>query len=302
MKTIETLVPDIYYILENPHEWDKDKAEALGHSIAKVILEKLDKNNDKAYLRMSNLGTPCIRELWYKIHIPEAFEKLPASARLKFLFGDVIEQLLLFLAEEAGHKVDGKQTKLELFGVSGSRDAVIDGVTVDTKSASTQSFFKFKNGLKPDQDDFGYLTQLDVYREAGKEDPIVIDKNRAAFLVTDKTLGNVTLDIHKKRFNTDYEKLITQKRAILNSNRTPDRPTFNQEEGTTDFPDGKSGNRKLGTKCSYCGVKHLCWDYNLRVFKYSGAPRYLTKVVRLPDVPELEINNNSQEGEIENND
>ena len=50
MKKIETLVPDIYYILENPHEWDKEKAEELGHSIAKVILEKLDKNNDKAYL------------------------------------------------------------------------------------------------------------------------------------------------------------------------------------------------------------------------------------------------------------
>ncbi len=301
MKKIETLVPDIYYILENPHEWDKEKAEELGHSIAKVILEKLDKNNDKAYLRMSNLGTPCARELWYKINVPEAFEKLPAPARLKFLFGDVIEQLLLFLAEEAGHKVEGKQTKLELFGVHGSRDAVIDGVTVDTKSASTQSFFKFRNGLKPDQDDFGYLTQLDAYREAGKDDPIVEDKSRAAFLVADKTLGNVTLDIHKKRFNVNYEKLIAEKRAVLGRNKPPDRPLFNQEEGTTDFADGKSGNRKLGTKCSYCGVKHLCWDYSLRAFNYSGGPRFLTQVVRLPDVPELNIDN-PLEGEENNND
>lgn len=295
-KNIETLVPDIYYVLENPHKWDKEKAEELGHDIARIILEKLDKNNEQAYLRMSNLGTPCLRELWYKIHVPDAFEKLPAAARLKFLFGDIIEQLLLFLAKEAGHEVDGKQTKLELFGVRGSRDAVIDGVTVDTKSASTQAFFKFKNGLKPEQDDFGYLTQLDGYREAGRDDPIVSDKDRAAFLVADKTLGHVTLDIHKKR-NVNYEKVIAQKRAVLNANKPPERPIFNQKEGTTDFKDGESGNRKLGTKCGYCGVKHLCWDYSLRAFKYSGGPRFLTVVKRLPDVPELDINVNGEEVE-----
>lgn len=289
-KKIETLVPDIYYILENPHEWDKDKAEELGHDIAKIILEKLEKdnNNEPAYLRMSNLGSPCLRELWYKINIPDAFEKLPAPARLKFLFGDIIEQVLLFLAKEAGHEVNGKQTRLELFGVKGSRDAIIDGVTVDTKSASTQSFYKFRSGLTPDKDDFGYLTQLDGYREAGKEDPLVVDKDRAAFLVADKTLGNVTLDIHKKR-NVNYEKMIAERRAILNKNKPPERPIFNKEEGTTDFADGKSGNRKLGTKCSYCGVKNLCWENNLRAFAYSGGPRYLTQVIRLPDVPELHI-------------
>ncbi len=140
-----------------------------------------------------------------------------------------------------------------------------------------------------------------LFKEAGKDDPIVEDKSRAAFLVADKTLGNVTLDIHKKRFNVNYEKLIAEKRAVLGRNKPPDKPLFNQEEGTTDFADGKSGNRKLGTKCSYCGVKHLCWDYSLRAFNYSGGPRFLTQVVRLPDVPELNIDN-PLEGEENNND
>jgi hypothetical protein len=45
---------------------------------------------------------------------------------------------------------------------------------------------------------------------------------------------------------------------------------------------------KLGTGCSYCAFKKHCWP-GLRGFAYSGGPRYLTNVVKTPDVPEFEL-------------
>ena len=50
-------------------------------------------------------------------------------------------------------------------------------------------------------------------------------------------------------------------------------------------PDGKSGNMKLASGCSYCGFKHHCYP-ELRVFYYSTGPKYLTEVARQPKVTE----------------
>ena len=60
----------------------------------------------------------------------------------------------------------------------------------------------------------------------------------------------------------------------------------------SDVKDGVSGNRKLGTSCFYCNHKRECWkDVNngkgLRVYDYAMGYRYLTKVVREPDVREV---------------
>ena len=63
----------------------------------------------------------------------------------------------------------------------------------------------------------------------------------------------------------------------------PDTPI--PERCYPDIPDGKSGNMKLSVPCSYCSFKEHCWP-ELRTFIYSNGPRYLTKVVRTPDVYE----------------
>ena len=62
--------------------------------------------------------------------------------------------------------------------------------------------------------------------------------------------------------------------------------TTKPERGFSDVPDGKSGNLKLGVGCSYCAYKHHCWP-DLRTFIYSTGPRFLTRVTRLPNVPEV---------------
>ena len=52
------------------------------------------------------------------------------------------------------------------------------------------------------------------------------------------------------------------------------------------IPDGKSGNSKLSTGCSYCQFKDHCYP-NLRVFAYSYGPKYLVDVVKEPKVQEV---------------
>ncbi len=48
---------------------------------------------------------------------------------------------------------------------------------------------------------------------------------------------------------------------------------------------------KLSVGCSYCAYKNDCWSdandgHGLRKFIYSKGPRWLTKVVSEPNVPE----------------
>lgn len=225
---------------------------------------------------MSNVGSPCERKLYYSVNTPEEAEPLTASTIFKFSFGDMIELLLLFLSQTAGHTVEGTQDTQEIEGIKGHRDAVIDGVVVDVKSASTYSFAKFRDGdLSAGNDAFGYIDQLQSYLYAGQDDPVVTDKSRAAFLVADKTLGHICLDIHEKK-SIPYDLIYKHKKEMVNAPEAPPR-------GFTAVADGKSGNEKLGVNCSYCDFKDKCWP-GLQTYIYSTGPRYLTTVVREPKV------------------
>jgi len=280
MKTIETLVDDIHNVLDSESVLDISE-ELYGRFAARMtnlMKYRIAAPSDhKPRLRISNIGKPCERQVWLSIHEADKAEGLRPETRMKFLYGDMIEELLLFLAEVAGHKVEGCQDKITVEGVEGSRDAVIDGVLVDVKSASTYSFKKFQEGKLTEDDPFGYIGQIQTYLEGSQDDPIVTDKNRCAFLVLDKTLGHICLDIHQKvPFDV---KEITRGKVRMVEGPMPDR-AFEPE------PDGKSGNMKLGMQCSYCNMKKACYP-DLRTFLYYKGPVYLTHVAKTPDVPEV---------------
>src|SRR5690606_16490308 len=136
-KTIDTLVPDIEEVLLNglPDTVTDDDIDRFGQQLARTISAKLRREKREATLRMSNIGKPA-RQLWYEINTPEDGEPLRPEAYLKYLYGDILEDLLLFLAEAAGHTVVGRQDEQEIAGIKGHRDCVIDGTVVDAKSAS----------------------------------------------------------------------------------------------------------------------------------------------------------------------
>ena len=281
---IETLVDDIYKALEEGVE-DNDATE-FGRVMGDILEGRLlaeDGPGRKSRVWFSNVGGPCVRKLWYKLHHPDLSEPLRPATRLKFLYGDLVEGLLLDLARKSGHSVQYEQERLEHDGISGRIDAVIDGVLCDVKSASSFSFKKFKGGLEREEDAFGYLGQLGGYLLAIRETrpDIKCDPNRAAFLVVDKVTGSICLDIHQY---TDEEL-----REVGSSNAHNKLLAEGEERPERSFEpvaDGKSGNQKLAMQCGYCDFKSTCWP-GLRTFLYSDKPRFLTHVERVPDVYEV---------------
>lgn len=282
---IDTLIDDIYKLLEGkgvtPSEED---IRVFGNNLADMLASRMLPRKDPPTLRISNLGTKCDRKLWYNINTPELGEPLDGQTRLKFLYGDILEALLLFLSRQSGHEVSGEQTELDLFGVKGHRDAIIDGRLVDVKSASSYAFQKFKSGAlrlgELSNDPFGYIEQINGYYHASRDEAgDLTDKENVSFLVIDKVSGELCLDTHRPK-NRDYERVVQDRRRVLEGPLPP--------RGYSDLPDGKSGNRKLGTECSYCSFKQKCWP-GLRGFAYSGKPAYLTEVAREPNVPEFQV-------------
>jgi MoaA/NifB/PqqE/SkfB family radical SAM enzyme len=192
----------------------------------------------------------------------------------------LLEALILSLAVAAGHKVEGMQDKVSVFGVPGSRDAVIDGVTVDVKSASKYGFQKFYDGNLRQDDPFGYISQLSSYVFAGKDDPLVKDKTKGAFLVVQKDRFKLCLDEY------DFTEEIKQKEEEIE--RTKAMVAGPIPEGRIPpVPQSKSSqNTVLSTTCGYCEFRKVCWP-EARTFLYSTGPVYMVDVVNEPRVTEL---------------
>lgn len=279
-----TIPEDIYALLAdgNDHEVSEDNVEWAGEVFKDLLRTRLRKREEKKgeeVLRFSALGKKD-RQIWYKANKPEVAEKMPGKQNFKFLYGDTIEVLLLFLAKEAGHTVENCQKGVEEDGVKGSIDADIDGVLVDVKSASSFSFDKFKSGSYVFDDPFGYVSQLSGYANA-------LGRDRAGFLVADKVHGDIAfveLDEYTIAANPPGPR-IARLRDVINCTEPPERcyPLT---------PDGKSGNLKLGIGCSYCEFKNDCYsDANggrgLRKFFYSRGPVWLATVKREPNVQEI---------------
>jgi hypothetical protein len=284
-KSIDTLVEDIYALFDKPENWnpDPENIKAFGQRLATHIGARASLERGAPTLRLSNLGSPA-RKLWFTVNRPDAAEKLRPETKIKFLFGDILEELLLFLSKEAGHDVKGEQEELVVNGVVGHRDAVIDGRLVDAKSASSYSYQKFKDHGLPGNDPFGYVDQLGSYLHASKDDNLLTDKDVASFLVIDKQHGKLCLDTYGKT-GIDYDALVEEKRQVLALPEPPEEFCYNP------VPEGKSGNMKLPVECSYCPFKWECRT-DLRGFLYASGPVYLTKVTREPKVPEIDRDGN----------
>lgn len=285
-KLITTLIDDIYGLFGSGQEPSQEAVDDLAKALANHVRNAMAKREPKGHLRGSVIGTECERKLYYTVNHPEDAEPFQPQVHFKFLYGNLIEEMVLFLAQQAGHKVEKRQHKVTVEGIEGHIDAVIDGVLIDVKSASGRAMDKFKNHQLEHDDPFGYLKQIDFYKEGMKDDPSVVVKGSVGFLAVNKEQGGLVLDMYQRTPTHARELLASLKNSIA-SVSSPETPA----RGYKAVQDGASGNMKLGTVCSYCAYKDKCWqDANdgtgLRKFFYSTGPKWLTKVFRLPNVPE----------------
>jgi hypothetical protein len=282
----DTLVDDIYRMIDTKEIPDGVPIEQVindfGENVKQILRNNITESKfDRRKLRMSNIGKKD-RQLWYSYNGYKGEELMPHT-RIKFLYGHLIEEMVLALTKLAGHDVTDEQKQAEVDGIKGSMDCKIDGVLTDVKSASPYGFKKFKDGSLINDDPFGYVDQIKGYAHSeGVTD--------VGWLVMDKTNGHLTYLKYdmadesqwywsKLNFFSIEERIKNIKRVV--KSETPPTRCYGH------IPDGKSGNMKLPVGCSYCAYKRECWP-SLRTFIYSNGPRYLTYVAKNPNVLEVD--------------
>lgn len=276
---LDTLPDDVYNLFdpEVDHQVSEENLDKFCNNLKELIRRRLAKQEEReeGVLRFSMMGRPD-RQIWFEANpIKGTKEPLLPKTYFKFMYGDVIEELILLLTKEAGHEVSDEQREVEIDGVKGHIDAIIDGVVVDVKSASPYGYVKFENETVAQDDPFGYVGQLAGYAN------VLTPGEGAAWLAFNKVAGDICvskLGPVVVKHHPPAERIAHLKEVI----KQEEPPPLCYDP----VPDGKSGNMKLPTPCSYCSHKFRCHP-NLRGFAYSNGPKYLTKVAKEPNVPEI---------------
>ena len=284
MNKLYSLVDDIYKVVSEKEPADGvdlyDEIERFGENCKRLMTNLFTEKRDGRKLRMSNIGRDD-RYLWNVVNNPDVQEEMTPNTYVKFMYGHLIEEMLLFLTRLSGHEVTDEQKQGEVAGITGSMDCKIDGVVTDIKSVSSFGFKKFKDGSLAYDDPFGYVAQIKGYAHSEGE-------TKFGWLAMDKQNGHLTYlmydtedtqaPVHEK-IGYDIEEHIERIKKLVEQ---PEAPEHCHEV----VPDGKSGNKKPAVGCSYCPYKFTCWP-EVRTFIYSSGPRYLTEVVNEPKVTEV---------------
>jgi len=281
---LNTLVPDIYSHLEKLSDGtplpltEEDIDNTLVGMREALMSWATPRERDSNFtVRMSNVGKPA-RQLWYEKRDPQGRGGIDGATQIKFLYGHLLEEIVLMLVRMAGHKVTDEQKEVVVDGIVGHMDCKINGEVVDVKTASRFAFNKFRDGRLSQDDPFGYLGQLAGYEAAeGTEN--------GGFLVLNKESGELCMYVPDDLDKPNIKASISNLLPALELD-TPPELCYNP------IPDGKKGNMKLAKGCNWCKYKHDCYkDSNdgqgLRTFKYSNGFTYLTEVVVEPKVEEL---------------
>ena len=283
-KTLDTLVQDIYDKLDTLTEGkslgvSEETATTFGESMKQALLNWSGEHPvDKPTLRMSNIGKPN-RQLWYDMKTKLKTRSFSAPVQIKFLYGHILEEVVLFLARLAEHDVTSEQKEVVVNGIKGHMDCKIDGEVVDIKTASGFAFKKFKEGTLADDDPFGYMAQITAYEETE-------GTNKGGFLVLNKENGELTLFRPEELDKPNIQDRIKTLKKQIKKDSPPTEFCY------PTVPEGVSGNMKIARGCVYCRHKFECHkDSNvgmgLRVFKYAKKFEYLTNVAKLPRVEEV---------------
>ena len=282
-KKLENIVPDIYKALAplakgNGLELSDQMVEEFGEDMKEALRgwsKKQPKTKDD--LRMSNIGKPA-RQLWYNKYSKSSKKDLESSLLIKFLYGHLLEALVVFFVKLSGHEITDQQKEVNVSGIKGHMDCKIDGEVVDIKSTSGFAFNKFRNGTLAEQDSFGYMAQLAGYEEAEGTD-------KGGFLAINKETGELWMYRPDEFDKPNIKSKIKGLKAKL---KKPEPPELCYQP----IADGVQGNYKLPKECGWCEYKMECHsDSNkgkgLRVYDYARGPSFFTEVVVEPRVKEI---------------
>lgn len=284
MKTLDTLIEDIHESLvpltEGKHyNITDEQIDKFGEDIKSALKHWAHPTprNSEFTIRMSNVGKP-LRQTWYDSRTENKNVVTPTTM-IKFLYGHLLEEVVLMLVRAAGHSVTDEQKEVEVNGVLGHMDCKIDGEVVDVKTASSYAYRKFQYGTLAEDDPFGYLAQLAGYEESE-------GTTEGGFLVMNKETGALCLHRPEELDKPNTKNRISSLKKVLK------RATPPEEKCYPYVPEGTKGNMRLHKNCNYCPYKFECHaDANdgegLRGFKYSKGVTYFSHIAAEPKVEEV---------------
>lgn len=266
-----------------------DLGRAVAHHAVTMLAFELPRPKSRTdfTIRGSESGNPCHRQLMYKWYRPElghppyGFTQ-DKSLPLKFNLGNYIEEMIIFLMEEAGLRVSHRQHEVRWkivsetkhqWSVVGHMDLILKhadyNYLIDVKSAADVSFKKYvKEGLKDETDAFGYRNQLLSYYVAS---PVSLDG--AGFLFVNKHDGR----IRYCEMDVDTTDLLDHEAKLERIALDAERTIYNRELPDRLEPVETVFGEELCVNCKYCPFKFACWKDRLSIYKAS------TRIVQIVD-------------------
>ena len=245
---------------------DEIQKEFAKDCLSAVQKQFTDKRESEFRIRMSNIGRPLCQLQMEKKYATDSTVGYADNynTKLRNLYGDIIEAVVVMLLRVVKVNIQGVQGKVKLktkyFDIKGTYDIIIDDKVYDIKSASSFSFrYKFGQGFQSiaNDDVFGYLPQGYLYAQSLKKNFggwIVINKETGEMLITEPPQEDYKFKREAlKRANTNIKALMK------------DEPFERQFELKNEkFGRNETGNKVLGTVCSYCQYKHKCWGDDIQ--------------------------------------
>jgi len=259
-----------------------DFAKECEESVEKQLNKKR-----KFSIRMSGLGRPLCQQLLDRQGIQEDMDY---NALFRFLFGDLVESVMVLIMEQAEVDIVAKQkpVKLTIAGheVTGTLDLILrDEMGVekvwDVKSASEWAF-KFKytgfggyDKIKED-DPFGYVMQGHLYGEA-------TGLPFGGWIVVNKSSGEIAMveapdwqEEDRKEYLKDAE---VRCKRLLDPNPDFVKP-FKSEFETYKVKGEiiRTGNKTLPKICGMCGYRSHCWSKSQLHDKVTSKAKATPKI------------------------
>lgn len=242
-------------------------------------------------LYFSGIGK-CPRKLYYEYNPSKAsykMETLKPSDYIKFVYGDILEELLIYLIKNTeGYKVTGEQEVLEMevpntggWKLRGRLDLRVNGEIADIKSAAPYSYKKFSEGTLITDDPFGYVDQVLGYNFASGADEV----EHVKFFAINKVTGELAaLDLPVDIVTRDmFEAQLKYLVDSIEGDEPPHIPVSLIHEQKV----LKSGNVELSRTCGWCAYRKDCYP-QLRSFKYSWGTSNLVDIKgTIPRVDEV---------------
>ena len=259
-----------------------DFAKECEESVEKQLNKKR-----KFSIRMSGLGRPLCQQLLDRQGIQEDMDY---NALFRFLFGDLVESVMVLIMEQAEVDIVAKQkpVKLTIAGheVTGTLDLILrDEMGIekvwDVKSASEWAF-KFKytgyggyDKIKED-DPFGYVMQGHLYGEA-------TGLPFGGWIVVNKSSGELAMveapdwqAEDRKEYLKDAERRV---KRLLDPDPKFVKP-FKSEFETYKVKGEviRTGNKILPKICSMCGYRSHCWSKSQLHDKVTSKAKATPKI------------------------